>query len=147
MRITVSEARARLGQLCAEAQDPRRTIVLTRHGRELAAIVSIEEVRRIWALQDDAWFGRRNPLTGRRRGGGLAMRSDLTVGPDGKPVTPRAAAEQVREVQMTRAEERRLLEAGGLAPVEGGEIGAPVRLGWLRRIRIWRLWIPRGTVR
>lgn len=133
MRITVSEARARLGQLCAQAQDPRRPIVLTRHGRELAAIVSMEEVRRIWKLQDDSWFGRRNPLTGGRPGRALSLPMALTAGVDGGLVTQREAAEQVREIQMTRAEERRVLSAGGMAPVEGGEVAARPPGEWLRR--------------
>lgn len=139
MRITISEARARLGQLCARAQDPRQVIVLTRHGRALAAIVSIDEVQRIWRLQEDAWFGRRNPLTGRRRSGAAKVGMQLVPGPDGRLVTAGEAAELVRDRQLTRAEERRVLEAGGLSPVEGGELaaGAAPGAGWLRRVMGW----------
>ena len=79
-------------------------IVLTRHGKDLAAIVSIAEVRRIWDLQEEAWEGPKNPLT-RRRGGG--RRADLwRRGEGGNHLE---AAHQVRQVQLTRAEERRIL--------------------------------------
>lgn len=137
MRLTVSEARARLGQICAQAQDPREAIVLTRHGRDIAAVVSMAELARIWKLQDDDWFGRRNPLTGRRRGGAVVLGAGLVAGPDGRPVTAREAAEQVREIQLTRAEERRVLAAGGLAPVAGGEIAERAVPGWWQRVIGW----------
>lgn len=133
MRLSLSDARACLGQLCARAQDPREIIVLTRHGRDLAAIVSMEEVRRIWTLQDDAWMGPKNPLTGMRPGGAIQLRRDLTLGLNGKPVTHREAAEQVQQVQMTRAAERRVLAEGGLDPVEGGEVAATQQVPETRR--------------
>lgn len=97
MRLTVSQARARLGQLCAQAQDPRDVIVLTRHGRDIAAIVSIAEVKRIWKSQDESWFGRRNPLTGKRAGHAMRLTAGLVAGPDGRVVSEREAAEMVRE--------------------------------------------------
>lgn len=137
MRFTVSEARARLGLLCMRAQDPREIIVLTRHGRPIAALVSITEVKRIWKLEEDERTGWKHPLSGVRgwwsRGRGIA---GMEPGPDGSYVTAREAAQQVREIQMTRAEERRILERGGLAPVKGGEIAgkaAPPRRWWRRR--------------
>ncbi|WP_367998686.1 type II toxin-antitoxin system Phd/YefM family antitoxin [Shimia thalassica] len=48
MNLTISEARAHLGQLCTRAQDPRQPIILTRHGKPIAALVSMAEVQRIW---------------------------------------------------------------------------------------------------
>ena len=58
MRVSVSTARGQLGQLCARAQDPREGIIWTWHGHDIAAVVSVQEVKRIWAMQDDDWFGR-----------------------------------------------------------------------------------------
>ena len=132
MRVTVSTAREKLGHLCARAQDPREVIVLTRHGRDIAALVSMPEVARIRALQDDDWFGRKNPLTGQRPSKILVVPPGLVPGPNGRLVTHREAAEQVHEIQMTRAEERRVLAAGGLEAVVGGEIAEKVerRRGW-----------------
>lgn len=137
MRVTVSDARARLGQLCAEAQDPREVIVLTRHGRDLAAIVSMGEVKRIWKAQDDSWFGRKNPLTGKRTGNAMRLPGGLIPGPHGRLVSEHEAAELVREVQMTRAEERRLLAQGGLDAVDGGEIAEKDAPAWVRWMLGW----------
>ncbi|WP_158966545.1 type II toxin-antitoxin system Phd/YefM family antitoxin [Chachezhania sediminis] len=127
-RYTISEARACLGQLCTRAQDPRDTIVLTRHGKPLAAIVSMEEVKRIWQLADYEETGFWNPLSGNRAKPPEHPR-DLVYGLKGRLVTQREAALQMQEIQMTRATERRILKAGGLDPVEGGEIavGSPKR--------------------
>ncbi len=41
MRLTISQARARLGELATLSQDPRQVIVLTRYGKPIAALVSI----------------------------------------------------------------------------------------------------------
>ncbi|EEE38024.1 hypothetical protein RKLH11_1865 [Rhodobacteraceae bacterium KLH11] len=57
----------------------------------------------------------------------------MEPGPDGRYLTARDAALEVREIQMTRAEERRILRRGGLEPVAGGEIAArPVASLWRR---------------
>ena len=122
MHLSVSAARRHLGALVTRAQDPREVIVLTRHGQPIAALVSIPEVERIWRLQEDAWMGRPSALTGRRRGRALVMARELIMGPEGKPVSRREAAEIIQSRQMTRAEERAMLQAGGLDPVEGGEV-------------------------
>lgn len=140
MKLTVSQARSQLGQLVTHAQDPRSVIVLMRHGKPIAALVSMTEVRRIWSAQDDAWVGRPNPLTGRRMGPTLKVSGDLVMGPDGTPVTREHAAQIVHSRQMARADERKMLAAGGLSPVEGGElVGEMVgetteRLPWWRRL-------------
>jgi len=135
MHLTISEARAHLGLLCTRAQDPREVIVLTRHANAIAAIVSMTEVERIWDLWDGVQRGPKHPLSERRgwwlRGHGIP---GMEPGPDGKYVTKREAAQQVREIQLTRSEERRILLGGGLEVVEGGEIGERVegarKWGW-----------------
>lgn len=135
MRLTISEARAALGQLCTRAQDPREVIVLTRYGRAVAALVSVTEAERIWDLQDETRAGRRHPLSGIRgwwsRGRGIP---GMEPGPDGAYVTAREAALQVREIQTARAEERRILHRGGLAPVAGGEVMRRAEIAWWRRL-------------
>ena len=108
--------------------------MLTRYGKPLAALVSMTEVERIWALQDDDWVGPKHPLSMLRgwwsKGRGIP---GMEPGPDGSYVTARDAALKVREIQMTRAEERRILKRGGLDPVAGGEIAArPVAPLWRR---------------
>lgn len=127
MELSVSQARPALGRLVTRAQDPRETIVLTRHGRPLAALVSMEEAQRIWRLQEDEWAGRRSVVSGNRLGQSLRLGWGMVLGPEGKVITHTEAAEIVHDRQMTRAEERRVLVAGGLRPVEGGELVGLVR--------------------
>lgn len=140
MRYTVSQARQQLGHLVMRAQDPRQVIVLTRHGKPLAALVSVTEANRIWDLESDETTGWRHPLSGIRglwsRGKGIP---GMEPGPDGSYVTAREAALKVRELQMTRSEERRILERGGLEPVAGGEIAGVTQAPW------WRRWLRRGA--
>ncbi len=66
MRLTISQARARLGELATLSQDPRQVIVLTRYGKPIAALVSMNEAQRIWELMDDDTIGRKHPLSGLR---------------------------------------------------------------------------------
>ncbi|UUV06912.1 type II toxin-antitoxin system Phd/YefM family antitoxin [Ruegeria sp. YS9] len=137
MRCTISHARANLGALVTRAQDPREVIILTRHGKPLAALVSVAEAKRIWHLQDDDEIGWKHPLSGIR---GMWSQGrnipGMEPGPDGSYVTAREAALKVREIQMTRAEERRILARGGLDPVAGGELAArPVSSLWRRLFR------------
>ena len=134
MRLTISQARARLGELATLSQDPRQVIVLTRYGKPIAALVSMNEAQRIWELMDDDTIGRKHPLSGVRgwwsKGRGIP---GMEPGPDGSYLTARDAALKVREIQMTRAEERRILERGSLDLVAGGEIAArPVSSLWRR---------------
>lgn len=134
MRLTLSQARAQLGQLCTRAQDPREVIVLTRHDRPIAAIVSVQEAERIWDLGDTEKRGWHHPLAGLR---GFWTRPsrvpEMELGLSGTYVSKREAANQVRDIQLTRATERRILKDGGLEPVEGGEIALPAP--WWRRFR------------
>lgn len=129
MHLSVTKARSQLGALCVRAQDPRETVILTRHDLAVAAIVPIRDAQRIWDQQETARHGWFHPLSGLRRRG---TTGSFVIGVNGALVTRREAAEQMREVQMTRREERRVLREGGLDVVEGGEVGAPE--GW----SLWR---------
>ena len=131
MKLTLSQARRRLSELCTLTQDPRAVIVLTRYGKPVAALVSMEEARRIWELDNTERSGWRHGLSGVRDFWSRRRMPGMEPGPDGTYVTAREAALQVRDIQTTRAEERRILARGGLEPVEGGELGE--RVGWWRR--------------
>ena len=134
MEITVTDARCQLGHLVTRAQDPWQRIILTHHGRPVAALMSMEEAERIWQLQNDRLYGPRNPLTGVRWGQGKAR--DMVFGKNGRLVTWREAALQVQEVQRNRREEREVLLRGGLEPVTGGELGEVP--SWTELL--WRMW-------
>ncbi len=109
-------------------------IILTRHGKLPAVLISVAEVNRIWHLQDDDEIGWKHPLNGIRGMWSLGRNiPGMEPGPDGTYVTARGAALKVREIQMTRAEERRILAPGGLDPVAGGELAARPVPSWRRR--------------
>ena len=135
MKLAISEARSCLGRLCSQVQDPREVIVFTRHEAPVAALVSVAEARRIWDPQDDEAEGPVSPLTGKRGG---CLLPGFVTGVDGTPVTPKEAALQMREIQMTRKAEREVLAAGGLEPVVGDEVVVRqrgVRRWWQRLLR------------
>ena len=60
-RITVSAVRERIGDVLTHVALRRERIVLTRHGREVGAIVPMEDVERLRAL--DAVEEDEGPLT------------------------------------------------------------------------------------
>lgn len=126
--VPTSEARERLSGLITHVQDPRAFAVLTRHGRPVAALVSMAELKRIWQQQDIAEM-----LEGKHR------RSGFYLGPSGKARTLREAGEEVQKIQLDRKQERELLDMAGLEPVSGGEITAEMP-GHGGRRRWWWPW-------
>jgi prevent-host-death family protein len=127
--VSTTAARKCLPQLVAKVQDLREWVVLTRHGKEVAAVVSFEDLKRIFDLHDADAAARRPPPP-----------PGLVRLPKGGFGSPRQAAEQVQKVQMDRKRERKVLEAGGLDVVEGGEVTVDAPMprteaeweGWLR---------------
>jgi prevent-host-death family protein len=122
MQLTVSAARQRLGEVVTRVQDPNECIVMTRHGTPVAAVVSMANLQRIWQIEDEEEEDRgmiKHPLN-KNSHIVSAPFARLVQGLRGKMVTPKEAALQVRTLQLTRAEERRILAAGGLEPVEAG---------------------------
>ncbi len=138
MQISTSAARKHLSALITRAQDPRQFVVLTRHGKPVAAIVSMAEMKRIWAIEDRE----RAISTGK-------FPVSFTFGKDSKHQTNAEAAEAIQQMQMDRAMERSVLRKAGLSPVPGGELEAevekplpPQKCRWWQR---WRRRVDRGT--
>ncbi|OLF06345.1 prevent-host-death protein [Actinophytocola xinjiangensis] len=52
--LPISEARDHLGEVVAKAEHAHERVVLTRHGRAVAAVVSIEDLRALEAAEDAA---------------------------------------------------------------------------------------------
>jgi len=50
--VPIAEAKRGFSDLCARAGYARETIVVTKHGRPIAAIVSMEDLERSTALED-----------------------------------------------------------------------------------------------
>ena len=110
VRLPTSNARDRFSDIIHFVQDPRATCILTRHGKDVAAIISMAELRRIYKQQDV------EEIT--EHGHRPAM---FTFGKE-MHLTNAEAAEHVQRVQMDRRVEREVLSAAGLKPVPGGEL-------------------------
>lgn len=126
--FSTTQASPLLTELVERVQDPRDYVVLTRHGRAVAALVSMEELERIWDWQ-------------RAGRGALSVPKGFVVAPDGQLMSERDAAEAVRKVQMDRKAERDALARAGLRPVAGGELSAETEVRvplWQRIIAFWR---------
>jgi hypothetical protein len=94
-------------------------------------------LQRIWQIEDEEDRGMiKHPLNKNSHIVGAPF-ARLVQGLRGKMVTPREAALQVPTLQLTRAEERRILAAGGLEAVEGGELGVEVEDGDGAKRRWW----------
>lgn len=52
--MSISAARDRLGEVVAKVEHAHERVVLTRHGRPVAAVVSIEDLRRLETAEDEA---------------------------------------------------------------------------------------------
>jgi len=129
--LPTSTARAKLSQIVTLVQDPRATVILTRHGRPVAAVVSMTELKRIWKQQDIEDIVKH----GRRPATFLFGKAEMGA------ATQAEAAEMIQQVQLDRRMEREVLKTQGLAPIPGGEVmaemaEAPKRRwweGWLRK--------------
>ncbi|WP_299301416.1 type II toxin-antitoxin system Phd/YefM family antitoxin [uncultured Litoreibacter sp.] len=109
-RVATSAARDQLPALIHFVQDPRAACILTRHGKDVAAIVSMAELKRIDKQHDIEAITKH----GHRP-------SIFTVGPHGF-WTNAEAAEHIQQLQMDRRIEREVLAKAGLDPVPGGEL-------------------------
>jgi prevent-host-death family protein len=54
IEMPISEARDHLGEVVAKVEHAHERAVLTRHGRPVAAVVSIDDLRRLEAAEDAA---------------------------------------------------------------------------------------------
>ncbi len=109
--MPTSEARDRLAEILTFVQDPRRTLILTRYGREVGAIVSMAELERIWNRErmDRVAAGKSRPWL-------------VQFTKDDRWMTDAEAADAVQKLQLTRKIERETLARVGLEPLPGGEL-------------------------
>jgi prevent-host-death family protein len=52
--MPITEARDHLGEIVSKAEHAHERTVLTRHGRAVAAVISLEDLRDLEALEDEA---------------------------------------------------------------------------------------------
>lgn len=127
--VPTSAARDRLPGLIQWVQNPRHTVVLTRYGRGVAALVSMEEL---------AMINRAHEVAEMENKPEAVM---FTLGKGMQFATNTEAAAHIRDVQLDRLMERRVLEKAGLEPIAGGEVAEVA--GFVepkRRRRWWWFW-------
>ncbi|MEM1102149.1 MAG: hypothetical protein AAGH73_11560 [Pseudomonadota bacterium] len=116
---TTTQARKMLPALLDWVQRPNGLVLLTRHGRSVGALVSIYDLQRIWSEEEME----------------RTMEQIRAGDPRGLPGTffhlhlrgsSRESAEELRRIQLTRAEERSILANHGLEPVPNGEVAVEV---------------------
>ncbi len=114
--LPTSQARAKLSEIVTLVQDPRSTVILTRHGKPVAAVVSMAELGRIWRAQEIEEIVKHGTRPASFRFGPWDMGAR----------TQTEAAEMIQQIQLDRLMEREVLKGGGLEPVPGGEIEVEV---------------------
>ncbi|MEM7598139.1 MAG: type II toxin-antitoxin system Phd/YefM family antitoxin [Pseudomonadota bacterium] len=124
--FSTSVAREKISQIVMLAQDPRAAVILTRHGKPVAAVVSMAELKRIEGQQDVEDIS----VNGVRKHRHWFGPSELGA------KTLAEAGEKIQALQLDRLMEREVLEKAGLPVVEGGELAAVVEV----KVRKW--WWP-----
>ena len=112
--VPMAEARERLAELVAHVGDGTDAAVLTRHGRPVAALVGL------------AWLHRFDRVAGQDADAASGWVPSGLLRDEGRYLSVPEAAVRLREVQLDRLAERRLLAEAGLEPIPGGEVEAPV---------------------
>jgi len=126
MRISTTQARKHLTVLIARVQDPRETIVLTRHDKPVAALVCMSELERIWKQKDIDKMTRTEVFP-----------TTFTFGKGMKHTTTQEAAEEIQRIQMDRAMERSVLRKAGMEPFPNGELTVEIAAPTPRSPRKW----------
>lgn len=78
IRVKSTDIRARLTALLGAVEHGGQKVILLRHGKEVAALVSMADLKRIWEAEDEELYGPRDAKTGRRRGRALILLRSVT---------------------------------------------------------------------
>ncbi len=79
IKVNLTDVRPHLSELIGEVEFGGKKVIIERFGRPTAALVSMDDLKRIWAEEDKERSGAVNPETGRRRGG-LLLSPALAAG-------------------------------------------------------------------
>ena len=69
IRVNITDLRPHLSKYIGMAEHGGKKVIIARHGKPAAALVSMADFRRIWKNEDEELYGPIDPVTGRRRGG------------------------------------------------------------------------------
>jgi antitoxin (DNA-binding transcriptional repressor) of toxin-antitoxin stability system len=127
--FSTTVARERISQIIHLTQDPRATVILTRHGRAVAAVVSMKELDRIRKQQSVEDISEHGVRSHRFYFGPSELGAK----------TLEEAGEKIQQLQLDRLMEREVLRKAGLPVVKGGELEEVVEVkerkrGWFRRL-------------
>lgn len=129
--FSTTEAREKISKIVMLAQDPRAKVILTRHGKNVAAVVSMKELKRIEHQQDVEDID----VNGARKYVHWFGPAELGAR------TLEEAGEKVQQLQLDRLMEREVLRKARLPVVKGGELAATVEVK-SRKVGWWRRWVP-----
>lgn len=126
--FTTTEAREKISKIILLAQDPRAAVILTRHGKPVAAVVSMADLRRI-SHQHEV-----EDISVHRERKMVHMFGPMKLGAR----TIAEAGEKIQQLQLDRLAEREVLRHAGLPVVQGGELEQVVET----RVKAprWRWW-------
>ncbi len=68
-KVNITDVRPHLSELIGKVQHGEKKVVIERYGQQVAALVSMADLARIWKAEADEIAGPVDPETGRRRGG------------------------------------------------------------------------------
>lgn len=69
IRVNITDLRPRLSKFIGMAEHGGQKVIVARHGKPAAALVSMADFRRIWKVEDEELYGPIDAVIGRRRGG------------------------------------------------------------------------------
>ncbi len=69
LRVNTTQVRPRLTELLGRVEHGGEQVIIARHGKAVAVLVSMADWKRICDAEDEELYGPVNPETGRRRGG------------------------------------------------------------------------------
>jgi len=77
--VSTTDLRPRLTEILGKVEYGLEQATIQRHGKPVAAIVSIKDLHRIWELEDEEHGGPRDPVTGMRKGA-IVWAADVVKG-------------------------------------------------------------------
>jgi hypothetical protein len=138
-RVTVTRVRPELNKWIEYVQRPTHWVILTSHGREVAALVGMENLKFIWDQQDERAFGPINPKSCRPFGSEWVSRHfqghyERDRDPEAHLHPSKAEAPWLGRPFEWPPKEASVPAKEAAVPAEGAEVPAPARPWW----RPWR---------
>lgn len=99
--VRLTDVRLNLTEMIKRTLNGEERMIITRHGKPVVALVTINELHRIWADEDYELYGPVNPETGHRHGAAWVARTGWK--------RPLFEAEVIAKEAVEKAEEQEML--------------------------------------